>query len=122
MNKDKILKYSTPYEDDLLEDLQDPEFAQYYLEAALDDYRKDSDAESLLIAMRDVAEAQGGIGKLAKQAGMSRQQLDDVLNRTHNPKMDSVLGILATLGIRVDHLEHHEAADTPKQERASVAT
>ena len=61
MNKETILKHTTSYEEELLEDLKDPAEAQAYLEAAFESYEKDGDTEALLLAMRDVAEARGGI-------------------------------------------------------------
>jgi DNA-binding phage protein len=60
MNAETILKQTTSFRDDLLKDLTDTEFAIYYLEAALADYKEDSNTESLWIALRDVVEAQGG--------------------------------------------------------------
>ncbi len=101
MNRDFILKNTTSFKDDLLEDLKDPDFAQHYLEAALEDYEKDSDTESLLLAMRDVAQAQGGIGKLAKKTQVTREQLYDILASKHQPRLDNLLSILSALGFRV---------------------
>jgi len=64
MNKE-ILKYTTKYEDELLADLKDPREAQSYLEAAFELYEEDGNTEALLLALQDVARAQGGISKLA---------------------------------------------------------
>jgi len=117
MNREFILKHTTSFKEELIKDLTDPEFAQHYLEAALQDYEKDGDTESLLLALRDVAEAQGGIGKLAKRTNVSRQLLYDVLASKHNPRLDNLLDILSGLGFRI-RLERSEVAT----ERAPVAT
>ena len=101
MNKEFILKHTTSFKDNLLEDLKDPEFALHYLEAALDDCENDGDTKSLLTAMRDVAEARGGIGKLAKQTGINRSHLYNVFAGKHNPRLDNLLGILSGLGFRI---------------------
>jgi len=112
MNKEAILKHTTSYEDDLLERLQDPELARLYLETAFESYQEDGDTDALLLAMRDVAEAQGGIGKLAKKTTISREHLYDILASRHNPKLDNWLDILSALGFRVrlepqkKHAEH----------------
>ena len=45
MNKE-ILKYTTKYEDELLEDLKDPREAQSYLEAAFELYEEDGNTEA----------------------------------------------------------------------------
>ncbi len=42
-----------------IEQLRDPEDAKIYLTVALDDYEKNGDIEAFLLAVRDVAEAQG---------------------------------------------------------------
>lgn len=43
----------------LLEHLKDPECAQVYLEVALEDYDNYKDLSALVMAVRDVVEAQG---------------------------------------------------------------
>ena len=68
MNVETLLKQTTRFKDDLLKDLADMEFAMYYLEAALSDYKEDGNTESLWTALYDVVTAQGGIGKLAETA------------------------------------------------------
>ncbi len=48
------------FKDYHIEQLRDREEAKIYLVVALEDYEKNGDIESFLLAMRDVAEAQGG--------------------------------------------------------------
>jgi DNA-binding phage protein len=52
------------YDEFLLEQLKDPQEARAYLEASLEAYEEDGDTAALLLAIRDVATAQGGIAKL----------------------------------------------------------
>lgn len=59
-----ILKNSRPYEEGLIEDLKDPEEARAYLEAVLEEYKKDGDERPLLRALQYVSEAQDGKDKL----------------------------------------------------------
>jgi DNA-binding phage protein len=66
------LRHTTSFKDDLISDLKDSEFAQHYLQAALADYQQDGDMQPLLLAMRDVAEVQGGIDQLAIVLSYSR--------------------------------------------------
>jgi len=101
MNKEAILKHTTSYEENLIKHLQDPELAQAYLETAFESYEQDGDTDALLLAMRDVAEAQGGIGELAKRTRISREHLYDILASKHNPRLDNWLDILSALGFRV---------------------
>ena len=62
MNTKTILERTTSFRDDLLKDLTDTEFAIYYLEAALTDYKEDGNTESLWMALRDVVKAQSEMG------------------------------------------------------------
>ena len=67
MNIDiKLQQCTTPFKDYLLKDLAQPEFAKGYLEAALQDFDKDGNIEILLLAVRDIAEAQSGIEELVR--------------------------------------------------------
>ena len=51
---------------------KNPEFAAEYLRAALED---NDEPRVLLIALRRVAEARGGITKVSKAAGIERESL-----------------------------------------------
>lgn len=61
------MKHTTSYEANLVRHLQDAELAQAYLEAAFESYEQDGNIDALLLAMRDVAKAQGGLSELAKR-------------------------------------------------------
>jgi hypothetical protein len=58
MNKNTILKYTTSYEDGLIEDLKDPDEAKNYIEASLLAYEEDGNTNALLLALEHVAKAQ----------------------------------------------------------------
>ena len=93
----KLQQRTTPFKDYLLKDLAQPEFAKGYLEAALQDFDKDGNIEILLLAMKDIAEAQGGVEELVKWTNLSPQTLTYFLNTEHPPQLDTVLDILSTL-------------------------
>ena len=98
MNTDvKLQQCTIPFKDYLLKDLTQPEFAKSYLEAALQDFDKDGNIETLLLSMKDFTEAQGGIEKLAAWTNFSPQALTYLLNTEHPPQLDKVLDILSTL-------------------------
>ena len=65
MNTEMLFKQTTRFRDDLLKDLADMEFAMYYLESALSDYKEDGNTEALWTALYDVVAAQSGMGKRA---------------------------------------------------------
>ena len=54
--------------------LRDPEDAKLYLSVTLEDYGKDEDIEAFLLAVCDVAEAQGGMSKLANRVNLTREE------------------------------------------------
>ena len=86
------------YKDDfLLHELQDRERAAAYLTAALEDGE-----EVFLLAVRDVVEAYGGIGTLAKLTQLNRENLYAMLSVTGNPRLSSLTTILATLGFEIN--------------------
>lgn len=104
-----ILKNTISFENDLSQRLQNKVFSKAYLETALAEYKEDGDTQALLLAMRDVAEAQGGVGKLAKRASISRQHLYSILAGKHNPQLNNWLNILSALGFIV-RLERQPSA------------
>ena len=101
MKTETILKQTTSFRDDLLKDLTDTEFAMYYIEAALADYKEDGNTESLWMALRDVIEAQGGIGKLAQRTKVNPQHLNDILDAKQKPHLDNLQSILSGLGFQI---------------------
>jgi probable addiction module antidote protein len=82
------------YREDLLSDLKDPEYAVEYLSAA----RKES-REAFLLALRDIAEARRGIGSVAVEAGVNRENLYRMLSEDGNPRLSSLDAVLGSLGI-----------------------
>ena len=83
------------YKEHLSKSLEDPKEAAAYLDACL----KDEDPHVFLLALKDVAEARGGMGQLSKKASLNRQSLYRTLSRTGNPKLANVCTILSSLGL-----------------------
>lgn len=109
MTKKKIEQLTTSYEDRLIESLKDPLEAQAYLEVALEDYEQTGETDPFLLALKDVAKAQGGIGALSQRAGLNREHLYRVLSSKSQPRMDKLLAIVSGLGFRL-RLEPQENA------------
>jgi probable addiction module antidote protein len=95
------MKPSRPYKEYLLEHLRDPEEARTYLEIAVEEFEEDNDNEAFLLALRNVAEAQGGIGALANRTQLNREHLYRALSKRGNPRLDTVSRILHWLGFRL---------------------
>ena len=67
------MKHNRRFKDLHIEQLRDSEDAKIYLSVALEDYKKDEDIEAFLLAVRDVAEAQGGMSELDDRADPTRE-------------------------------------------------
>lgn len=81
----------------LIEDLKDPVEAAAYLEAALEA----GDREALLVAMRQVAAAHGGMAAIAQQTGLSRESLYRAFSKRGNPTVATLSSVLAATGLRL---------------------
>jgi probable addiction module antidote protein len=86
-----------PYEDWLLERLKDPARAAAYIEAALDE----GDQAVLMLALRQVAKAHGGIAAVARQAKLAREAVYRMLSESGNPALSSLTAVLAAAGLRL---------------------
>jgi len=74
---------SIPHDRKVIERLRnDPLFASEYLKAAMDD---EDEPKVLLIALRRIAEARGGIAQIARKAGVERESLHRALSGHGNP-------------------------------------
>ena len=77
---------------------RDPEFAAEYLKAALEDT---DEPRVLLIALRHLAEAKGGIAKIAKAAGVERESLYRALSTRGNPRLSTLTAVTKALGLKL---------------------
>ncbi len=94
---------SKKYQDWLIEKLKDHDEAVAYLNAALEESLK-GDEEShhlFLMALRNVAEAQGGLGNLAKKAHVGRESLYKTLSEKGNPKWCTLVSLIISLGLNL---------------------
>ena len=91
------MKRSKAYQPDLIESLRDAREAEEYLNAALEE----GDSEMFLLALRNVAEAQGGVAQLAEKAKLNRESLYKILSERGNPELKSLDALLHALGFRL---------------------
>lgn len=97
----KTSRHFRKFEDSLKERLADTKYARVFLDVALEEYEKDGDTEAFLLALRDVAEAQGGITKLAEKTKLNRQNLYKILSEEGNPRLKTLGAVLHELGFRL---------------------
>ena len=85
------------YDEFLREQLRDPELAAAYLTDALED----DSPELFLIALRNVAEAHGGIAAIAEATHLNRQTMYRTLSSEGNPTFATLLTILRAVGMNL---------------------
>ena len=85
------------YDAFLQEQLRDPELAAEYLTAALEE----DSPELFLIALRNVAEAHGGLGAIADATQLNRQTMYRTLSNEGNPTLSTLLAILHAVGLNL---------------------
>ena len=84
-----------------LQELNDPVKAKAYIDVALEEYQSDNDDGALLLALRDIAEAQGGLRKLAEKTGLDRSNIYRTLSAGGNPRLHTLAAILHGMGLRL---------------------
>ncbi len=72
--------------------------AAEYLRAGLED---DDEPSVLLIALRRIAEARGGIAKVAKAAGIERESLYRALSARGNPRLSTLVAVTKAVGLKL---------------------
>lgn len=92
-------KASISHEEALVRQLRkDPDFAAEYLRAALEDQ---DEPRVLLVALRRIAEARGGIAKIAKAAGVERESLYRALSAHGNPRLSTLTAVTKAMGLKL---------------------
>ena len=90
---------SVSHEDKLIRELRsNPEFAAEYLRAALED---EDEPRVLLLALRRIAKARGGLTKIAKVAGIERESLYRALSKTGNPRLSTLVAVTKAVGLKL---------------------
>ncbi len=89
------------FADYMKEKLSDPEYLERYIEIAIEDFLKDRDIIGFLCALRTVADARGGIPKLAKKAGLSKQALYKIFSPKGNPEFSTIVNIMDKMGMKL---------------------
>ena len=79
--------------------LKTPEDIAAYLNAAIEEMG--DDPRLLMKAFRNVAEAQGGVSALARQAKLDRVALSRTLSGRRNPRLDTLVKVAAACGTKL---------------------
>ena len=98
----KIGVGSVSHTDETIKELRaNRQFAIEYLKAALEELDDPDNRAAGLLALRDVAEAYGGLGMVAAHAGISREALYRSLSPKGNPTLKTLLAVLKSVGMRL---------------------
>lgn len=87
----------------------DPEFADAYLAAAMEEADQPGGQAALLAALRHIAEAQG-MAAVAQRAGLPRESLYRALSPSGNPTIKTLLAVLGAAGLRLAVTRPEQAA------------
>lgn len=92
-------KASISHDEALIRELREnPNFAVEYLRAALED---EDEPRVLLLALRRIAEARGGMAKVAKAAGVERESLYRALSASGNPRLSTLVAVAKAVGLKL---------------------
>jgi probable addiction module antidote protein len=76
---------------------KDPAFAAEYLNSILED----GDQEELMLALRRMSKAFGGVQKLAEEAELNVNSLYRTLSSKGNPELKSLRAVLRAMGMQL---------------------
>lgn len=91
------MKPSVSFDETRRKILRDPESAAVYLEEML----QDGDMEQFTMALKHVAEAQGGVSGISRKTRLNRETLYRTLSKKGNPQLDTLTKILAAMKLRL---------------------
>lgn len=97
----KVVAAISHHEREVAELRADRELAVEYLKAAMESLDDPDDRAAGLLALRTVAEAYGGLGAVAAEAGISREALYRALSAKGNPTLKTILAVLKAVGMKL---------------------
>ena len=98
MTRKNIRAVSRDHDEATVESLRkDPKFAVEYLNAVL----QDGDEQELMVAMRRIADAMGGVPHLASKTKLNATTLYRTLSKKGNPGLRSTTSMLKAMGLRL---------------------
>ena len=92
---------------------EDRGYAVAVLQLAMESLDNPEERGGALLSIRAVAEAYGGLGAVAAQAGIRRESLYRALSPKGNPTLKTLVAVLKTLCLRLTVAEKHQ--DESKQ-------
>lgn len=78
---------------------EDPDMAIDYLRTAFDELDEEGGETTLLMALRHVVKAQGGMAVVAERAKLSRESLYRALSPKGNPTLRTMTAVIKATGL-----------------------
>jgi DNA-binding phage protein len=98
----KITKSTAiPYDEIRLQFLKKRKEVDFALKLAVREFHEDGQIEPLLHTLRLLAQARGGIAKLARESDICWTAVDEALWTGGNPRLRTFLAVLETIGLRI---------------------
>ena len=106
----KVKSAVSHHEREVAELRADRGLAVEYMKAAMESLDNPDDRAAGLLALRSVAEAYGGLGVVAAEAGISRESLYRTLSAKGNPTLKTLLAVLKAVGMKLSVQPERRAA------------
>jgi probable addiction module antidote protein len=118
----KAYEAGIPYHDWEVEKLRaDPELAVECLKLALESLDNSDERGGSLLMLRALAEASGGLGAVAAQAGISRESLYRSLSPKGNPTLKTLIAVLNTMGLSLSVVPRQKKSRKPAARKPAKA-
>ena len=92
-----MARKTTTYQEDLVEVLKNPREAAAYLSAAMEE----GDQALFLLALRNVAEAHGGMAVVSEKTQLNRESMYRMLSSKGNPGIRNIQTLLHSMGLKL---------------------
>ena len=112
----KLIGAVSHHEWEVKELRRDREFAVEYLKLALESLDNPEERGGSLLMLRALAEAYGGMAKVATAAGISRESLYRSLSPKGNPTFKTLTAVVNAMGLRLSVVEKRQV----KKKRAKA--
>ena len=99
-----------PHDEIRIHFLKEQRDADFALKLALKEFEQDGDVNAMLDTLRLVAQAQGGLSKLARDTTISRKALHEALSPGGNPRLRTFQSVIEALGLKISIKTAHRQA------------
>ena len=103
LDMNKIMTTNISHEDLIQKHLKNKDYQRIYLETSLEEFAKDGNINAFIRSLQHIVKAKGrgAITALAKESGMDRSNLSDILNGKVQPKISTALKLINCLGYKI---------------------